>query len=131
MTSRTFHLGDLLSITHDYLVSPRHIDGVYDIINFVTGESHMTHQLPRACGVVKPWLLKQHPWLADVTIPDNLRSEDDVLSYLVKATAQWGANHEVEAMPLGMYVGREPIAELQEMAPNTPIIQVEIPHEDS
>jgi hypothetical protein len=55
--SRAFHLGDLLSVTTGILVSLDHIGGVYRVVDFVTGQQHMTHQLPRACGVVNPWLL--------------------------------------------------------------------------
>ena len=36
--SRDFDLGDIPSITTGALVSPRHIDGVYDILDYMTGE---------------------------------------------------------------------------------------------
>jgi hypothetical protein len=130
MHTKTFHLGDLLSITDGKLVSPRHIGGVYDVIDFVTGVQHLTHQLIRAAGPVKEWLLKQHPWLADIEVPAGLGSEGKVLIWLAGATEKWGANHEVEAMPPGMYVGREPIAELCEMAPHMGIIAVQLPPEE-
>src|SRR5213080_1242489 len=81
--ARSFHLGDLISITTGRLVSPRHIGGVYDIIDFVTGVQHMTHQIPRAADAVKPWLLEQHRWLADIDVPDGLDSEEKVLTWLV------------------------------------------------
>lgn len=123
--TRDFHLGDLLSITDGHLVSPRHIDGVYDVIDFVTGEAHMTHQLMRAAEVIKPWLLEQHPWLADITVPDGLGSEEGVLTWLVGATEKHGANHPVKAMPFGAYVGREPIAEFREMNPNAKVIVID------
>lgn len=98
-TSKRFHLGDLLSITDGALVSPSHIGGVYDVVDFVTGEAHMTHQLPRAAGVVKPWLLQQHPWLAEITVPKGLNSKDAVFGWLKLATDSYGEYHEVEAMP--------------------------------
>lgn len=44
---KSFHLGDVLSITHDRLVSPRHMEGVYDICNWLTQDNLFTHQLPR------------------------------------------------------------------------------------
>ena len=125
MTTQSFHLGDLLSITDGHLVSPKHIGGVYKVVDFVTGKAHMTHQLMRAADVVKPWLLQQHPWLAKITVPDNLGSEETVLTWLVGATKRWGANHNVEAMPFGMYVGRDPLAEARELAPNATIIAVD------
>ena len=132
--TKRFHLGDLVSVNSGVLVSPNHIGGVYDVVDFVTGQAHMTHQLPRASETVRPWLVQQHPWLTDVvidfTIPDGASRDEAwliVSTWLEKATAQWGDYHEVESMPFGMYVGREPIAELREMAPHAQIIGVEVP----
>jgi len=58
---KTFHISDVLSITTGRLVSSRHIDGVYDILNFLTGDNLYTHQLPRAMRECKPWLRSQFP----------------------------------------------------------------------
>lgn len=60
-TTREFHLGDVLSITTGRLISPRGIEGVYDILRFMTGQDLFTHQLPRAMTEMKPRLLAQHP----------------------------------------------------------------------
>lgn len=125
--TKEFHLGDLLSITDGHLVSPRHIYGVYDICDFVTGEKHMTHQLMRVAEVIKPWLLEQHPWLADIKVPDGLGSKEAVLTWLVGATEKYGPHHPVEAMPFGAYVGRDPMAEARELMPNAKFIAVDLP----
>lgn len=123
--TRDFHLGDLLSITTGHLLSPRGVEALYDIIDFVTGVPHFTHQLPRGADAIKPWLLEQHPWLADVVVPESaLDSEATVLAWLAPATAEHGETHPVRALPHGQYVGRNPLTELAEMAPNTPIIAV-------
>jgi len=53
---KEFHIGDVLSITHGRLVSPRHMDGIYDILNFMTGD-----QIPRATEECREPLLRQHP----------------------------------------------------------------------
>lgn len=132
--AKKFHLGDLLSITTHALVSPRHMAGVYDICDFVTGEAHMTHQLIRAAGVVGPWLIEQHPWLKDIEapafgIPAGASSEEAgavVAEWVAAVAAEHGEWHDVAPMPFGMYVGQEPIAELQEMAPHAQIIAVEV-----
>jgi len=39
------------------------MDGVYDILNYMTGDSLFTHQLPRASDECKPFLLEQFPQL--------------------------------------------------------------------
>ena len=67
---KQFHLGDILSVTHDKLLSPRHIKGVYDILNFMTADNLYTHQLPRAADEAKPSLLRQHSFLSGVDVSD-------------------------------------------------------------
>lgn len=42
--TRDFELGDILSITTGALVSRRHIDGVYDILNWMTGDAWLGEQ---------------------------------------------------------------------------------------
>ncbi len=90
MTEREFDLGDVLSVTTGKLVSPRHIGGVYDVLGFMTGETLMTHQLPRACDQAKPEVLRQHPDL-DIEVPSGLNSEEEVLGWLATAKAVYGA----------------------------------------
>lgn len=130
MPSKTFHLGDLITVTTGRLVSPRRVEGVYDVVDFVTGQSHMTHQLPRASDEVKPELLRQHPFLADITVPDDLGDETEVWLWLSAQVAEHGEWFEVDALPEGAYVGREPVAEFREMAANTPIIAIGEPPAD-
>lgn len=133
--TRAFHLGDLITVVTGRLVSPGHMGAVYEVCDFVTGEAHMTHQLPRASKTVTPWLLEQHPWLADIEVPDfdfpSGISQDDagriVADWLAGPVAQHGEQHEVTAMPFGMYVGRDPIVEIREMAPHAEVITVEMP----
>jgi len=75
--SRDFDLGDILSITTGALVSPRHIDGVYDILDYMTGDQLFTHQLPRAATTCQGPLLAQHPQLADVQLCEFTGSNED------------------------------------------------------
>ncbi len=89
MTEREFDLGDILSITTGRLVSPRHMQGVYDILNFMTDDDLFTHQLPRAGEECAPILLKQHPQLANVSVPDKF-GEADVEQWLAEQKAIYG-----------------------------------------
>lgn len=50
----------------------------------------------------------------------------NVIAWLAVATAKYGEMHDVTAMPEGSYVGREPIAELREMAPHMVVLPVVI-----
>ena len=60
---KQFHISDVLSVTTGRLVSSRHIDGIYEILNFLTGDELFTHQLPRAMRECEPWLRMQFPQL--------------------------------------------------------------------
>ncbi len=60
---KLFHISDVLSVTTGRLVSSRHMDGIYEILNFLTGDKLFTHQLPRAMRECEPWLRSQFPRL--------------------------------------------------------------------
>jgi len=64
---REFHLGDILTITTRKLVSPRGMEGVYGILNYMTNDNLFTHQLQRATKECAPFLLEQFPFLKEVT----------------------------------------------------------------
>lgn len=69
---RDFHIADILSVTHDYLISTRHMDAVYDVLSFVTGaEGLSTHQLGRAANEVKLKLFHQLPESVKQAFPDK------------------------------------------------------------
>jgi hypothetical protein len=39
------------------------MEGIYEILNFLTGDNLFTHQLPRAMRECEPWLKTQFPYL--------------------------------------------------------------------
>ena len=57
--SRRFHIGDILSITTGRLVSPRGVDGINDILCYMTNDSPYTTQLGRFAEECLPHLEKQ------------------------------------------------------------------------
>jgi hypothetical protein len=128
MTSKSFHIGDIFSITTGCLVSPRRIGGVYDILGWMTGEDLMTHQLPRASAQCEPSLRWQHKDLAAVTYPGGTGSEA-VDRWLAQQVAVFGETREVE--PLAESERRHDVNPLHELAerigPGKKIIPVVIP----
>lgn len=60
---KEFHISDVLSITTGRLVSNRHVEGVYDILNYMIDDDLYTHALPRACDECKPQLKADYPQL--------------------------------------------------------------------
>lgn len=125
MNKRRFHLCDVLSVTTGCMVSARGIEGIYDILNFMTGESLFTHQLPRAARVVRPALLERFPALARVEKPMFLFPDDMSPADREKAVAIWvkdqaealgvGSDLELEPLTAGLYEPMHPLAELSVM----------------
>lgn len=127
--TRPFHLGDILSITTERLVSPRHIDGVYDILGWMTGESLFTHQLPRACGECQGPLLAQHPDLAAITPPEDFgdNPEEGVARWLAEQVAVYGQTREVAPLADGEHTRIDPLAEMRMIRPDAEIVAVVVP----
>lgn len=110
---KNFHIGVILSITGESLMSPTQppIQGVYEILNFMTGDSIYTHQIPRVCRECRPALLAQYPalanWVDDVT-PEN------VVRRLADAVKQFGAELSVEPLAKDDHERIDPVSELAE-----------------
>jgi hypothetical protein len=123
---RQFHIGDILTITTGRIVSPRMMDGVYDILNFMTADKLYTHQLPRAMEECKPYLLKQYPQLAEVEIPDFKKV--GVWAWLFEQGVKYGEHFDVEPIPQDDHTFRDPIEELLEMT-SKPVVVIEAEEE--
>ena len=121
--SRQFHLGDILSITTDVLLSPRLIEGVYDILNYMTGDTLFTHQLPRAGRECKPWLLRQHPQLNGVEYPEDPKPADP-FEWLEAQCAIYGDMLPVDPIPADDHTRKDAVDELAEMIGPEKIIVV-------
>ena len=118
---RRFDLGAVLSVTGDKLLCP--VADVYEILNFLTADKLFTHQLPRACDHCRPWLLQQHPALAEIdgakVTPENWRG------HLAAARTTLGATQLlIEPLPAGVWVHVDPIQEAKEMVGQDRVIVV-------
>ena len=113
MDEKEFHIGDVLSVTTGKLLSPSGMDGVYKILNHMTGVSLFTHQLPRAMESCAPVLLKLYPKLADENPQIHGRQELD--SYLEGVTQRFGKILAVPVLDDGAYSAQNPISEYVDM----------------
>lgn len=64
-----FHPGDVLTVIHGRLVSPNHMDGIYKLLEFITGAEIYSHQIPEPMTRNQSALIAQHPNLERVQIP--------------------------------------------------------------
>ena len=126
MSVKEFHIGDILSITTGRLVSPDHMSGIYNVLNFMTGQSLYTHQLIKAAQVYEPVLLDQHPQLRNVQVPEEFEDSDHVFKWLDEQIALFGASLPIVAMP-ELYDASNVLGDLFELTGNKDVIVVEMP----
>lgn len=98
MTTKTFDISDVLSITDGRLVSRRMMDGVYDILNHLSGQSLMTHELPAACRIYRPRLLAKFPQLAGLLDSVEL-SPSNIPQWLDNCASKVGESFDIESDP--------------------------------
>ena len=121
-----FRLGDILSITTGLLVSPTCMDGVYAILNYMTGDNLFTHQLIRAQRECEKPLLAQHPDLAAVKVPEELGSTLDWEAWLEGQCATYGRTRPVAPLAAEDHTRIDPMTELRIVAPHARVIPVVI-----
>jgi len=109
---RSFHIGDVLSITTGRLVSNRHAGGVCDILNYMTGDNLFTHQLPGAADECRPVLLKNFPQLAHVDA--SCVTVFNLQAWLTEQVALFGETLEVETLADGQHRHKDALTELVE-----------------
>ncbi|MFE7727449.1 hypothetical protein ACFU5D_16840 [Streptomyces anthocyanicus] len=122
--TRDFALDDILTMTTGRLLSRRHIDAVYDLANYMTGDNLMTHQLPRAADACGPALLEQHPQLRDAEPPADLDATD-LMAWIVNAEREHGETLPVAPLPPEAWEQRNPVEELCDMVGPEKVVVVQ------
>lgn len=123
--SREFHIGDILSVTTGVLLSPTHMSGVYEILNYMTGDNLFTHQLRRACHECAPTLRDEHPDLAAIKVPDFVDA-GDWERWLAEQVTKFGATRPVRPLTAADHTRIGPIEELHLMGLGAKVIPVVI-----
>jgi len=111
--ARDFPLDEVLTISTGRLVARRHMDAVYDVLNFLTGDNLFTHQLPRALDSCLPAVLAQHPDLAaiePVTVPADA---EHIWPWLEAMEAKYGKTRAL--VPLAEWERRDPVEQACDM----------------
>lgn len=112
--TRDFHLGAILSVTTGHLLAPSGISGVHELLDFMTGDTLFTHQLPRACDECAPALLAQHPQLAGIGVPE-FTDPADVDPWVTRQAGRFGEQLPVAPLAPGVHEFKGPLTELAEM----------------
>lgn len=122
--TKRFDLGDVLSISTGLLVSERHLDGVYDILNWTTEDNLFAHQLPRAMRQARPWLARWFPELPSGDETPEGYTEATWREWLAAQKAKHGAYRDVPRIPRDDQSHRDPLGEFAEMVDPDKIIVV-------
>lgn len=122
---KNFHIGQVLTVTTGFMVSPNGIAGVYEILDWMTGDNLFTHQLPRASNICEPILKGLYPEIASVKIPDTSEVPDSLIpefwmDWLNKQADKFG--EQIAVPKLLTYTPIDPLEELIQMRPNAEII---------
>jgi hypothetical protein len=123
--TKDFHIGDILSVTTGRLVSPNHIGGVYEILNWMTGDNLYTHQLPRVGNEARPVLLAAHPQLADAQAEADAVTPDNWQHFMTKMVERYGLMLPVPKMSADQHESIDAMSELVEKVHPDRIITVQ------
>jgi len=122
-----FSIGQILSMGTGKLCCQ--MEGVYEIANFLTGESMFTHQLVRAFHVCQPWVRSQCPWLATVEMSGC--SPETFKQWLADLIEKHGEFFELSPLPAGVWESQDPVAELIAMVGKDKVVVVVAPQEST
>ena len=114
--SKRFTLGAVLSVTTGKLLCP--FDELHEFLDYLTGQSLFTHQLPRASQSARSYILSVYEDLEFTDVPpiEGTREEREAqvksfLDFLVDSG--YSKDYEFEQMPY--FEAKDPIQELIEM----------------
>jgi hypothetical protein len=128
MSTKAFHIGDIISVVADKMVSPGFTDGVAALLGWMTGEPFvMTHQLPRLSRECENSLHAQHPDLAAVIVPKGLDSRDKVMTWLATLYPAYGETREITPLHEDDHTHISPFAEMRLRNPRAEIVPFVIP----
>jgi hypothetical protein len=136
--TKAFGIGAILSITGEAMMCD--IGDIYELLGWMTRESLMTHQLPRASRECEGFLRETFPDLAAIEVPawsetagwnalDNDGKMGRITAWL--DTLPGEPTREVPRLPEGDHTYIDPFSELRMMRPDMPIIAVEVPPTDA
>lgn len=107
---KKFHISDILTVITGKMVSIRNIEGLYDILNYVSNDNLHTHQLVRVMEEAKPYLIQQFPQLENVDISGM--DDENLLTRIEDIEKEHGSYFEVKRLPEGVHDYINPVAEM-------------------
>lgn len=146
--SQKFHIADILSVTTGVLLClPEFVegrkypvDGLYDILNYMSGESLQTVALGRTSDEAKPYLERQFPWTKDIRIPDFTKGTNGqaaitaaVRTFVQAMAAKYGEWHNVIPMNENDHEVLDPLEDVRRIDPTKGpdnVLKIDLTQED-
>jgi len=86
------------------------MEGLYDILNYMTDDNLHTHQLIRAMDECRPYLVEQFPQLESIDVSEV--NDDNLLTIIEVIEVEHGNYFEVKQIPKEAHEKINPIAEM-------------------
>lgn len=103
------------------------IGGVYEVLNWMTGESVYTHQIPRISREAVPVVLEMHPTLSEAISEAEQVTTDNWRDWLTTWEDRYGPVIAVPKMNTDQHERIEPLSELAEKVHPEQIVVVPSP----
>ena len=110
--TKEFPTADVLSTITGRLMAQ--IGGVYEVLNWMTGESVYTHQIPRISREAKPVIIALHPELAATVEEAEQVNGDNYQLWLATWEARYGPAISVPKFTAHTHESIDPLSELAE-----------------
>lgn len=105
------------------------LSGVRAVLDFMTGETLYTHQLPRAHDEANRYILDQHPWIADLDL-SGVHDKEIALAFTAKLEAKYGEYLELVPMPVDDHDAIDPFEEAARMIGADRVIRIDLDSEE-
>ena len=99
--SKQFDLGTILTITSAKCRLFTEIENLYIILDYLTGSTHLTHELPRAHEIARPYVLSLYPNLEGVGDDVVIESYEDLEKFLTEQKKIFGETLALSPIPKG------------------------------
>lgn len=101
MQTRSFDLGDVLSVVTGKVVGRKGDEGVRLLLAFMVGNPALEPPLRRELAACRLEILRQHPSLVTVSLPMRRNDESVIRSWLSAQVAVFGAELSIRQLPPG------------------------------
>lgn len=119
--TKLFTTDKVMSVVTDVLVCD--VGGVYEVLNWMSGESLFTHQLPRVGREAVPVILAAHPRLQSAIDEAEQVNADNWQLWLNRWIDRFGPEIAIPKMSIGQHERIDPVSEAAEhFAPQNMIV---------